>query len=312
MARRLPSLNALRAFEAAGRRLSFTEAARELNVSAAAVGQQIRMLEENLGEALFVRRHRAVELTDAGRRLLPSVSDAFERLHAAVDSLSRESAGRPLTVTVDPSFGARWLLGRLDRFRALYPGVEVRIDATRRVVDLVREQVDLAVRYGSGQYPGLRVDCLLSERVIPVCSPSLTAGRDGLREPADLQRFRLLRMRLDPRYATWPDWSMWLEAAGLQDFEPQWGPEFGGEADDLLIRAAIEGQGVALASAVLVADDLSAGRLVQPFEISFTMAFCYWVVAPRATADTARVRAFREWLFAEAGTMGDDATEVDA
>lgn len=279
--------------------MSFTEAARELHVTAAAVGQQVRALEERLGEALFVRRHRAVELTEAGRRLLPAVSDAFERLAAAVDLLARDGAARPLTVSVDPGFGSRWLLRRLDRFRELHPGVEVRIDATRRLVDFGREQVDLAVRYGGGEYPGLRSDCLLSEQVFPVCSPRLAEGSDGLHEPRDLRRVPLLRMQLDPRYPTWPDWPMWLKAAGLENMEPRWGSEFAGEAEELLIQAAIDGQGVALASSVLVADDLEAGRLVRPFELSLAMDFCYWVVAPKATADVPRVRAFREWLFAE-------------
>lgn len=298
-ARRLPSLNALRAFEAAGRHRSFTKAATELHVSAAAVGHQIKALEDYLGAPLFVRLNRAVELTEAGQALLPALSDAFERLSGAVEGFYRRSSDRPLTVSVEPSFGAKWLLRRLDRFREAHPGIDVRIDATRRVVDFAREAVDVAIRYGAGSYPGLRVDCLFEEYVFPVCSPRLLHGQYPLRTPRDLRHHVLLRSEWNPRYPTWPDWEMWLKAAGLDELDASKGPEFSGESESLLLQAAVEGQGVALASSVLVADDLAAGRLVKPFEGGFTVDFCYFVVCPAAVADAPKIRAFREWLLGE-------------
>lgn len=297
--RRLPSLNALRAFEAAARHLSFTSAAAELHVTPAAIGHQIKTLEADLGAPLFVRLNRALELTEAGQVLLPVASDAFARLSDGLETFYRRNAARPLTVSVEPSFGAKWLLRRLDRFREHHPGIDIRIDATGRVVDFAREQVDVAIRYGSGNYPGLRVECLFEEQVVPVCSPALVQGPHPLRRPEDLRHHRLLRREWSPRYPTWPDWEMWLKAAGLEDIPLSRGPEFTGESESLLHQAAVEAQGVALASSVLVADDLAAGRLIKPFDVTFPVSFCYFVVCPKATADAPKIRAFREWILGE-------------
>lgn len=301
--RRLPSLTALRAFEAAGRHLSFTQAAAELHVTPAAIGHQIKTLERDLGASLFVRFNRALELTEAGQALLPVARDAFERLAEGIETFYRRNAARPLTVSVEPAFGAKWLLRRLDRFRACHPGVDIRIDATQRVVDFAREQVDLAIRYGAGDYPGLRVDCLFEERVVPVCSPALRAGPHPLRTPADLRHHRLLRREWNPKYPTWPDWEMWLKAAGLDDIAVAEGPEVTAESESFLHQAAVDGQGVALASSVLVADDLAAGRLINPFDVTFPVNFCYFVVCPTATADAPKIRAFREWILGEVKTL---------
>ena len=294
---RLPSLNALRAFEAAGRLGSFTRAAEELSVTPAAVGHQVKSLEDFLGARLFHRHNRAIELTEVGRELLPPLGDAFTRLQEAVLRVHRRLADRPLVVSIVPAFGGKWLLRRLDRFRELHPGIEIRIDATDRVVDFDREEVDVAVRYGDGNYPGLRVDRLLDEEAFPVCSPALLEGPHPLREPADLRHHVLLSGGWNPRYPTWPDWSMWLKAAGLPDLPVRYGPEFTGTSEGLLLEEAIAGRGVALASSVLTADDIAAGRLVRPFDVSFPVHFGFWVVAPESTADSPRVGAFREWLL---------------
>lgn len=297
----LPSLNALRAFEAAGRHLSFSRAAAELHVTPAAVGHQVKALEDYLATALFVRRNRAIELTGAGSQLLPGVSDAYARLFDAVEHLHRQLEDRPLVVSIVPAFGGKWLLKRLDRFRELHPGIEIRIDATERVADFTSDGVDIAIRYGNGDYPGLRVDCLLDEEVYPVCSPRLLEGEHPLLEPADLRHHVLLSGSWSPRYPTWPDWEMWLKAAGLADLPVRYGPELTGAADSLLIEEAIAGRGVALASSVLAADDIAAGRLVRPFDVSFPVQFCYWLVAPEHTADRPATGAFREWLLSEVG-----------
>lgn len=304
-----PSLNALRAFEAAARHLSFSAAAQELHVTSAAVGHQVKALEEHLGAVLFVRLNRAIELTEAGRALLPGVQDAFARMHDAVDGFHRRNADRPLVVSVEPGFASKWLVARLDGFREAHPGIDVRIDATARVVDFSREQVDIAIRYCSGDgYPDLRMDCLLPETVDPVCSPELLKGPHPLRVPADLRHHTLLRRLWDPNYPTWPDWPMWLNAAKLGDLPVQYSAAFTGQSCSLLIQAAIDGRGVALISSVLSADDLRTGRLVKPFDVSFPVEFCYWVASPNTTADAPKTVAFRRWLLEQVpATVGEES-----
>lgn len=297
--KRLPPLNALKAFEAAGRHLSFSRAAEELHVTPAAVGHQIKALEEYLGVELFIRRNRSIELSEAGQSLFPGISDGFQRLLIAVDVFHRQHADQPLVISIVPAFGGKWLLKRLDRFRDLHPDICIRIEATERVADFSRDQVDIAIRYGNGNYPGLRVDSLLAEEVYPVCSPSLVEGEHPLREPKDLQYHLLLNRDWDPNYPTWPDWEMWLKAAGLGDLPVNYGPQVGGSSDSLLIEEAIAGRGVALASSILVADDLAAGRLIRPFDVSFPIQFGYWLVCPETTADNPKTRTFREWLLSE-------------
>jgi len=299
MIARLPPLNALKAFESAGRHLSFSKAAEELHVTPAAVGHQIRQLEDFLGVPLFVRLNRAVQLTESGHALLPAASDGFDRLRAGIEAVGRLNRTRPLTVTVVPSFGSKWLLQRLDSFRAEHPGIEVRIDATTRVVDLVTEGIDVAIRYGNGDYPGMHVDCLLDDEIFPVCSPDLLEGEHPLKQPEDLRHHVLLQAEWNPRYATWPDWPMWLKAAGLEDLEVTYSPRFTGEVEAMLIDTAVRGKGVALSSKVLVAGDLAAGRLVRPFAMSYPVNFCYYLVTLESVAEAPKVRAFREWMLQE-------------
>ena len=295
--RRLPPLNALRAFEAAARHLSLTRAAEELHVTPAAVSHQVKSLEDYLGVKLFRRTNRSLLLTDAGQASLPGLREGFDRLAEAMEAVRATDECGPLTVTVPPSFGAKWLVARLERFTAKHPGFDVRLDASMRVVDLVREGVDLAVRYGAGDYPGMRVDCLLDEVAIPVCSPALVTGDRPLREPADLCGHTLLHYTA-PYDESFPDWAMWLRAAGVTTCDLGRGPTF--SMASMAVQAAIDGQGVALVGDVLVADDIAAGRLVRPFELSFPVKFAYYVVSPLASADRPRVAAFREWLLEEA------------
>lgn len=304
MTARLPPLNALKAFESAGRHLSFSRAAEDLHVTPAAVGHQIKQLEDFLGVTLFIRLNRAVQLTESGQALLPAAVDGFDRLRAGVDAVNRLNQARPLTVSVVPSFGSKWLLQRLDTFRAEHPEIEVRIDATTRVVDLATEGIDVAIRYGDGNYPGTRVDCLLDDEVFPVCSPELLQGKHPLKQPEDLRHHVLLRSEWNPKYASWPDWPMWLKAAGLEDLKVSYGPEFSGHVEAMLIDSALKGRGVALTSRVLVADDLAAGRLVRPFAINYPLHFCYYLVTLEDLAESPKVRAFREWILREVGGDG--------
>lgn len=303
MARRLPPLNALRAFEAAGRNLSFSKAANELNVTPAAVSHQIKGLEEHLGTALFRRGPRRLLLTDAGQRLLPGVRQAFAGLAEALGELDEARDGDFLTISVVPSLASKWLLPRMDRFRRAQPDMEVRFDATSHVVDFAQEtDVDLALRHGTGDYPGLEVERLTGGTLLPVCSPKLLEGPHPLKTPDDLRHHTLLHVPWEACCATDPDWSDWLKTAGVTGIDPDRGSRF--NHSSYAIQAAVEGQGVALADEVLISDDLAAGRLVCPFGTGASGAtpFAYYLVYPPQKAKLERVRAFRDWLMEEIRT----------
>ena len=292
MARRLPPLNALRAFEAAARHLSFTRAAQELNVTQAAVSHQVKALEERLGVKLFHRRNRALLLSEAGQAYLPPLRDAFDGLAAATERvLARDSSGA-LTVSALSSFAATWLVPRLKRFRELHADIEVRLTASDHLVDFAREDVDIAIRYGRGEWPGLRADRFLTEDIFPVCSPALLGGAQPLRRPGDLRHHTLLHD--DMRES----WRMWLLAAGVDDIDAYRGPGF--SHSNLVIRAAIDAQGVALGRSALVQAELEAGTLVRPFRVSLPAEYAYYVVCPEVTAERPKEQAFRDWVLGEA------------
>ena len=307
MERHLPPLNALRAFEAAARHLSLTRAAEELHVTPAAVSHQVKGLESYLGVKLFRRANRSLLLTDAGQACLPGLHEGFDRLAEAVEAVRARDESGPFTVSVPPSFGAKWLVTRLDRFTQKHPGYDVRLDASMRLVDLMREGVDIAVRYGAGHYEGMRVDRLMEEVAIPVCSPRLLQGDKPLRVPADLCKHTLLHHTASYQDDSYPDWRMWLQAAGVTSCDLARGPTF--SMASMAVQAAIDGQGVALVGHVLVADDIAAGRLVRPFELSFPVHFAYYIVCPLITAERRRVVAFREWLLEEAQIGHDQQRE---
>jgi LysR family glycine cleavage system transcriptional activator len=287
--RRLPPLSSLRAFEAAARHLSFTRAAAELHVTQAAVSHQVKALEDWLGLKLFRRQNRNVFLTEAGQAYLPAVREAFDGLADATRRLRQRDGEGKLTVTVTLSFAAKWLMPRLGRFRRLHPDIEFRIDATDRNVDLAREEVDVGLRYGSGSWPGLAARRLLNEELFPVCSPALAAA---LKRPEDLAKHTLLHD--DMRQ----DWRMWLLAAGVRGVDPTRGPAFSSSA--MCVQAAIDGEGVALGRSALVAADLAAGRLVRPFAVNLPTEFAYYVVYTPQAGELPRVKAFVDWLAAEA------------
>ena len=297
MARRLPPLNALRAFEAAARHLSFTKAAEELFVTQAAISHQVKALEAALDLQLFRRLNRRLMLTDAGQLYLPALTEAFDAIDTATARLrADENAGR-LVVSVANSLAAKWLLPRLPRFRERHPEIEVEISAADRLVDFGRDNVDMAIRYGLGRYPGLRVDPLMKDTNFPVCSPGLLAGPVPLREPGDLRRHSLLHDDVSTFDA--PDWSKWLAAVGVTGVRADRGQRY--SHSSLVIQAAIDGQGVALGRSTLVALDLEAGRLVQPFGPALPSVYACYVVSPPATAERPKIKAFREWLLDEAG-----------
>ncbi len=300
MARRLPPLNAVRAFEAAARHLSFTKAAEELHVTQAAVSHQVKTLEQHLGLKLFRRLNRALVLTEAGQAYLPPVRRIFDQLYEATKRLTEHEARGKLTVSVLPSFAARWLVPRLGRFVKTYPEIDIRVAPSETLADFAREDVDVGIRYGRGRYPGLRTDRLMTEDIFPVCSPVLLQGSHPLRRPTDLKHHVLLH---DDDHG---DWRTWLLAAGVEDVDPTRGPVF--TDSSMLVQAAVEGQGVALARGALAADDLASGRLVRPFMLSLPAEFAYYVVCPETTADQPKVVAFREWLLQESKRGGGVTT----
>ena len=297
--RRLPPLNALRAFEAAARHLSFTRAAEELHVTPAAVSQQVKALEEYAGTPLFRRLTRALRLTEAGQAVLPPLQEGFEKLAEAAKVLRERDDERVLTVSTPPTFGAKWLVPRLDRFHREHPEYDLRLDATDRRIDFRDETADVALRYGAGHYPGLVAECLLSEFSLPVCSPALLDGEHPLRTPSDLRHHVLLHVEWTAGKESAPSWRMWLRAAGVDDVPADRGPRF--NVESLALQAAMDGQGVALASGATVADDLAAGRLVQPFPDAGQQAtrFCYYLVYPQSHLARAKVAAFRDWVMKE-------------
>jgi LysR family transcriptional regulator, glycine cleavage system transcriptional activator len=293
MLRRLPPLNALKAFEAAARSESFTRAAEELFVTQAAVSQQVKALESTLGLTLFNRQRQRLVITEAGREYLAVVRDALDRIAVGTDRLVRRQCSGILTVSTSPDFAAKWLVHRLGRFAEAHPEIDLRVSATTHHVDLAREQVDLAVRHGEGHWPGLDVIRLCSERLFPVCSPKLVSGRSPITKASDLLKFPLLRLN------DWNTWSKWCDAAGISNAKVR-GPVL--NQASMLIDAAIDGQGIALARTVLAAWDLINGRLVVPIDVSLRMQKTYWIVCPKATASVPKIETFREWLLAEAAS----------
>ena len=287
----LPSLNGLRAFEAAARHMSFTRAAAELNVTQTAISHQIRRLEDQLGIPLFVRRNRALTLTREAEDYLPSIRSAFEDLRRATDRLRRPENEAVLTVSTTASLATKWLVTRVAAFQDANPGIEVRMTTSSHLVDFQREAVDMAVRYGRGIWPGLRADWLMAEDLYPVCSPLLAPT---LRRPEDLARQTLLHTTVSRE-----DWQLWLTAAGLPvSIAKQRGLMF--DQPFMATQAAIDGLGVALGVRHLVENDIAAGRLVAPFDLVLPSDAGYYVVAPESVADTPRIAKFRDWLLKSA------------
>jgi len=297
MDRRLPSMKALRAFESAARHLSFTKAADELNVTQAAISHRVKTLEECLSVQLFRRFNRKLELTDAGRNYLPSLRHALDIVGAAGDRVSSQEAAASLRVSVVISFATKWLLPRLQEFKALHPEIDVLVTADDTLVNFGRDAFDVSIRFGRGRYPGLRADPFMKDRIIPVCSPALLEGPHPLRKPADLKHHTLLH-DLASFGDDLLDWSYWLEAAGVTGVDPNLGPGF--NLWGMLIDAAIAGQGVALARFAIAEGDIDAGRLIQPFGPSLPSEYAYWIVSLPEVAARPNVRKFREWLTAEA------------
>ena len=302
---RLPPLHALRAFEAAARHLSFSRAAEELGVSPAAVSQQIQQIEEFAGQPLFKRLTRRVELTDAGAAAMPLVREAMSLFLEASRVMRLPLRGKRVSVSVAPSFAAKWLVPRLERFKELHPDIEIWVHADMALSDLAVADIDVAIRYGPGGYADVHAERLLAESVTPVCSPALLSGEFKVAAPADLKNVGLLHDESVDRDPSCPTWGMWLAARGLDQVDGRKGQRF--NQSSLVIEAAIAGKGVALAKRQLAAADIAAGRLLALFEgADQPVNFAYWLIWRRGRTHSPGLKAFLDWLREEAGAAVED------
>jgi LysR family glycine cleavage system transcriptional activator len=306
--RRLPPLNALRAFEAAARHLNFSRAADELSVTPGAVSQQIQNLEDYVGVALFKRTPKGLLLTDPAQIALPALREAFDRLAEAASMLTAAVDGRRLTVTVPPSFASKWLLPRLGGFETLHPEVDVWVSADIEINDFASGEVDIAIRYGSGRYAGLETIRLMHETVIAVASPELLQTQP-LETPGDLAHHVLLHDGSPDADPSCPDWTMWLAARGVKGVDGSRGPRF--NQSSLVIEAAVGGRGVALAKRTLAQADLDAGRLVAPLQIATAVDFAYYLVHPKTKGRLPQVKAFIAWITAQAAAHEAALATID-
>jgi len=298
-----PPHAAFRAFEAAARHASFAKAADELNVSPAAISQQIQALEAYAGQPLFRRLGRGVELTDAGKAAFRHASEGLAALAEAARVMRLPLRSQRVSVSAAPSFAMKWLAPRLEKFKEAHPEVEVWISADMAVVDFAVTDVDIAIRYGAGGYRETNAERLMAESVLPICSPLLLEGENGLKTPGDLARFALLHDESPDQDPSCPTWDMWLMARGVEGVDARKGLRL--NPSSLVIEAAIAGKGVALAKRHLAAADLALGRLVAPFgETGTPINFAYWMVWPRGRTVSPALRSFMEWLRTE-GRDGD-------
>ncbi|RWM02001.1 MAG: transcriptional regulator GcvA [Mesorhizobium sp.] len=306
MSRLLPGTRALRTFEAAARHLNFTRAADELGLTPAAVSHQIKEIEDQLDLVLFTRTSRTIRLTEAGNVLHEASIDALDLLSRAVTRARKMTRGTALLkITLDAQFATKWLMRRVDDFRRQRPGIELRFDITSKLREFDRDDVDVGIRFGAGKYPGLIADRLFENVIIPVCSPALLRAGPPLREPRDLFHHTLAHIEWSRQGITWPNWRMWMAAAGVDDFDDSRTIVFDTSTD--VVQAALDGIAVALADFAMVAKDLSEGRLIRPFELGIKVApeFAYFLVYPEAVKDDERIIAFREWLLDEVAKDAD-------
>jgi LysR family glycine cleavage system transcriptional activator len=291
--RRVPPLNALKAFEAVARHESVTRASAELHVTQSAVSHQIKALENALGVKLFERMRPQLGLTEAGGLYFSVVRDALDRIAIGTERLTQRQREKNLTVSTSADFAAKWLACRVGRFADQHPDIDLTIMASARHADFAGDGVDVAVRHGDGRWPGLHAVRLCTEELFPVCSPALLAGGPPLKTPADLLKHPLLRLR------DWSTWERWFQAAGLADAR---GHGTALNSASMLLDAAASGQGVALARTTLASFELITGRLMCPMHVSLPLATSYWFVCPKTSFDLPKIAAFRKWLLREAAT----------
>lgn len=293
MSRKLPPLNALRAFEAAARNLSFKAAAVELNVTQSAVSHQVKHLENTMGINLFYRHTRSVELTSAGEKLVPYLQDAFDHIAEGTRLVSGIQGDVVLTIQTYSTFAVRWLMLRLQEFQKRYPDISVRLTASQFDVDFSKQDADLAIMIGHAEVGRIRYEYLFSPRLFPVCSPALVNSNSGLKRPSDLQNQTILQV-----YPSERDWQTWLSASGVQGVDPSSGQSF--DSYDHALKMAVRGLGVALAMYPYVSEDFAAGLLVNPFPEFEVPADGHWYLAfPETRAYIGKIKLFKQWLIEE-------------
>jgi LysR family glycine cleavage system transcriptional activator len=299
----LPPLNALRAFEAAARHLSMKEAAAELSVTPGAVSQLVRGLEQRLGTQLFRRGNRSLVLTEAGQSYFAPIRHAFRQIGEATRRLRAMPNAGVLTVSAPPAFAASWLVPRLGRFRTLYADIEINIITTRGLANFASDGVDVAIRHGLGRYPGLHADRIASIAMIPVCGPGFLASLPRRpRQPVDLLGLPLLHD------ADRQEWALWFHAQGVADIGHAASSGISFDDQMLLVSAAASDQGIALVTETLAHAQLDQGELMRVLNVAWPQEFAYWLVCPRATAEQAKVVAFRKWLISERARPARRAT----
>lgn len=300
MSRTFPGIRSLRTFEAAGRHLNFTRAAEEVGLTPAAVSHQIKELEDQLGFTLFVRTSRSTQLTPGGALLLEAAAESLDLLRRATARARRLTrTSEQLRVSLTARFATHWLLPRLPKFRMQHPGLKLSFDVSDELRDFALDDIDLAIRFGSGRYPGLQAERLFDTLIVPVCCPSLLDDGPPLREPRDLLAHTLCHVDCETEGAVWPDWARWMAAAGVEGFDASNCVAF--EDTSHVVQAVLEGGAVGLADRAMVARELEQGLLVQPFELGVPVAedYAYNLVYPYASADDSRVIAFRDWILEE-------------
>jgi LysR family glycine cleavage system transcriptional activator len=293
----LPPLNALRAFEAAARRLSVKNAADELCVTPGAVSQMLKALEAHLGVALFRRANRGIFLTDAGQNYLPSIRNAFRQIAEATRRIAVSEGAGILTVSVTPFFASAWLVPRLKEFQDAHPEIDLQVTASNGLADFSRDGVDVAIRHGVGRYPGLRSQRVVAVEVVPVAAPSLVAKLGAPASPADLARWPHVHD------AQRKGWHLWLQAAGIEEIGNPRGSAF--DDSGLLLRAVLAGQGAGLLPAAMVAAELAEGRLMKLADVALLEAFAYYLVYPEASHERPKVASFRAWILDVANRTGE-------
>jgi|TARA_B110000211_G_scaffold90335_1_gene105490 LysR family glycine cleavage system transcriptional activator len=300
LANRLPPLNAIRAFEASARQLSFTKAAEELFVTQAAISHQIKALEDNLGIKLFMRKNRSLLLTEEGQSYYLDIKDVFNALHDATERLLARGEKGAITVSLQPSFAIQWLVPRLNTFNLLHPDIDVRIKAVDQPENSLTEDVDLAIYYGRGRWKGIHAEQLHTEYLIPVCSPLLLDGKKPLNSIEDLANHTLLHD------TSRRDWKRWFKHVNVKGGNVNHGPIFSHSA--MVLQAAIHGQGVALAHSVLAKPDIDSGRLVCPFKEVLISKNSYYIVCREQQLELGKITAFREWVLQ---TVADEQPVID-
>ncbi|MER8506983.1 transcriptional regulator GcvA [Mesorhizobium sp. M0199] len=291
MPRKLPPLTTLPSFEAAARLLSFSKAAEELHVTHGAISRAIKNLEDQLGVQLFERGTRSVSLTAVGEPYARAVREVLDQLAAATAAATARYSSSTLNVSTSDGFAGRWLVPRLYRFHRAHGDIDVRVSTSGKLTNFLGDGIDVAVRYGSGNYAGLTSEFLTGEEVFPVCSPKLLEGAHPLRTPQDLKHHTLIR-------DSFPiDWATWLASAGVEGVDPQSGITF--DSATFAMESAAQGEGVVLGRTMLVAADLAAGRLVRPFGHALKSPSSFYLVYPPAAIRQRKVKAFRDWLLSE-------------